>query len=119
MKNEPYKYHTLIQYYLFDWRKICLEFGRSARGEIVDFDLMAIKQQIADAKNKVEVAVTQNFVDHRPVIIEQAVLPPVQKTIDEDESRDWDIPESVVATSEQSSDGALAAATDLVKPRKK
>ena len=80
---------------------------------------MAIKQQIADAKNKVEVAVTQNFVDHRPVVIEQAVLPPVSNVVDEDD-RSWDIPESVAATAQiQSTDGALAAAADLVKPRKK
>lgn len=97
------------------------ESGRSARGEMVDFDLLAIKQQIADAKNRVEVVATQDFVDHRPVhAVTQAVQPPAAKI--DDDRNDWEIPASVLdaaSNSANSTDGALAAAADLVKSGKR
>lgn len=38
---------------------------RSARGEIVDFDLLQIKNQLASASEPVEVKQRQQFVEHR------------------------------------------------------
>ena len=38
---------------------------RSARGEIVDFDLMKIKEQIASAPTPLEVKARQNFIENR------------------------------------------------------
>lgn len=38
---------------------------RSARGEIVDFDLMKIKEQIAAAPTPLEVKARQNFIENR------------------------------------------------------
>jgi hypothetical protein len=38
---------------------------KSAKGEIVDFDLLKIKQQIADAPLSTKVAARQNFVDNK------------------------------------------------------
>ncbi len=39
--------------------------ARSARGEIVDFDLMKIKEQIAAAPTPLEVKVRQDFIESR------------------------------------------------------
>ena len=38
---------------------------RSARGEIVDFDLMKVKEQIAAAPTPLEVKARQNFIENR------------------------------------------------------
>lgn len=37
----------------------------SARGEVVDFDLLLIKQQLADAPQNIEVARRQEFIDNK------------------------------------------------------
>jgi hypothetical protein len=96
--------------------------ARSARGEIVDFDLLAIKQQIADAKsNRIEVASVSKFVDHRPVEIETAVVLPAQTSAAEfEEDRNWEVPENAIVDSTQDAEtaGALDEATKLVKGKK-
>jgi hypothetical protein len=75
--------------------------------------LLAIKQQIADAKNRVEVSVTQDFVDHRPVNpVMQAVKPPVRAVVESESAEVAEGTEGPMA-------GALAAATDLVKAGKR
>jgi hypothetical protein len=38
---------------------------RSARGDLVDFDLIKLKQQLADAPAPTEVAARENFVEKR------------------------------------------------------
>lgn len=38
---------------------------RTARGEMVDFDLIKIKQQLSDAPAPTEVAARENFVEKR------------------------------------------------------
>lgn len=38
---------------------------RTARGELVDFDLIKIKQQLSDAPAPTEVAARENFVEKR------------------------------------------------------
>jgi hypothetical protein len=38
---------------------------RSARGEVVDFDLMKVKEQIAAAPTPLEVKARQNFIENR------------------------------------------------------
>ncbi len=38
---------------------------KSARGSLVDFDLMKIKQQMADAPTTTNVAARQNFIDNK------------------------------------------------------
>lgn len=61
---------------------------RSARGEIVDFDLILIKNQLAQAPQNIEVARRQQFIDSKeggkqPKPVPQAVvlpdsIPPVE-----------------------------------------
>jgi hypothetical protein len=103
---------------------------------MVDFDLLEIKQQIADAKNRIEVANVNEFVNHRPVVnaidtlnaprpaVREVVTPPVapqvaevQNELDADD-RDWDVPATQVQH-DVSTSGAAAAAAELVKGRKK
>lgn len=38
---------------------------RSARGQMVDFDVLEIKQQMASAPKPVEVAVREDFIDQK------------------------------------------------------
>ena len=109
-------------------------------GEIVDFDLLEIKQQIADAKNKIEVASVNNFVNHRPIetlnapVIEtqtsvstgavcvaaETVESAAASDLDSDE-REWNIPEEIInkTTPDESVDGAAEAAANLVKGARK
>jgi hypothetical protein len=90
---------------------------------------LEIKQQIADSKNKIEVATVSDFVDHRPVTVsnidsfnvpkpavQQAVAAPIANELDADE-RDWDVPTSAVA-SDTSTTGAAEAAEALVRRKK-
>lgn len=50
--------------------------SRSARGEIVDFDLIAIKQQLATAPSPVEVNARRKFIDTKDGLVksEESVL---------------------------------------------
>ena len=102
--------------------------ARSARGEIVDFDLLEIKQQIADAKNRIDVASVNDFVNHRPVAainIEtlnapvrnvQASSQVMQNELDADD-RDWEVPAAKPVDDKVS--GAAAAAEALIKGKAK
>ena len=49
--------------------------ARSARGEIIDFDLLAIKQQLATAPVPVSVDQRRRFVDEKDGIKAKPVLP--------------------------------------------
>ena len=53
--------------------------ARSARGEIVDFDLIAIRQQLASAPPPVEVSTRREYIDNkeagRPV--KDSILNPI------------------------------------------
>jgi hypothetical protein len=59
---------------------------RSARGEIVDFDILTIKQQIANGKSTkqeepaVEVKRQENFIDKRA---KRRIIKAVQKPVDD------------------------------------
>jgi len=54
---------------------------RSARGAIVDFDLMKIKQQMASAPTPLEVKTRQNFIENRlKRRLKKADLPKVEST---------------------------------------
>lgn len=61
--------------------------ARSARGEIVDFDLIAIRQQLASAPPPVEVSTRREYIDNkeagRPV--RDTLLNPVSVSGDSDE----------------------------------
>ena len=62
---------------------------RSARGTVVDFDLLKIKQQIATAPKTVDVKARENFIDQkfkrRLKRLTQEVAPPVVETTPPDE----------------------------------
>jgi hypothetical protein len=76
----------------------------SAKGEIVDFDLLMIKQQLAAAPQNVEVARRQKFIDSKEqgkstrkpkVVAENQPLPPAAPVVnaaDEFENDNGDIP---------------------------
>jgi hypothetical protein len=63
---------------------------RTARGSMVDFDLLKIKQQLSDAPAPTEVAARENFVEKRlkrklrTKTVPTVVVPPV----DEDEPKE-------------------------------
>jgi hypothetical protein len=54
---------------------------RSARGEIVNFDLLKIKQQIATAPKPVVVQARESFVDQRNRRRSRRVTPPVTPAV--------------------------------------
>lgn len=69
---------------------------RTARGKLIDFNLLKIKQQLADAPAPTEVRERENFVERRlkrklkqraPSLVEQpvAVEPPPVPAIEEQE----------------------------------
>lgn len=81
----------------------------SARGEVVDFDLLMIKQQLAAAPQNIEVARRQDFIDNKeqgkssrkkpaieenqPLPVAKPVAPPVKVApADEFENSNGDIP---------------------------
>jgi hypothetical protein len=53
--------------------------ARSARGEIVDFDLIAIKQQLASAPPPVEVSTRREYIDNKEAgrPIKETILNPI------------------------------------------
>lgn len=69
---------------------------RTARGELVDFDLIKIKQQLADSPAPTEVAARENFVEKRlkrklrtktvPAVAQDpvATAPEIVPVVDED-----------------------------------
>lgn len=80
----------------------------SARGEVVDFDLLMIKQQLAAAPQNIEVARRQDFIDSKeqgkssrkkPVIEENQPLPVVKPVVtassDDFENSNGEIPVDV------------------------
>lgn len=50
---------------------------RTARGEIVDFDAIVIKQQLAEAPMKIDVARRKEFIDSKETKLRGAKKPPV------------------------------------------
>ncbi len=56
---------------------------RSARGDVVDFDLIAIKQQLATAPTPVSVDQRRRFIDEKDgVKSKQAPKPPLPAALD-------------------------------------
>ena len=54
--------------------------ARSARGEIVDFDLIAIRQQLASAPPPVEVSTRREYIDNKEAgrpLKEDTLLKPI------------------------------------------
>lgn len=59
--------------------------GRSARGEVVDFDLLKIKQQIASAPPSTDVTRRKDFIENRlrrrtkkvPVVVAPVIVDPI------------------------------------------
>ena len=54
---------------------------RSARGEIVDFDLIMIKNQLAQAPQNVEVARRQQFIDNKEESPRRQVAKPATQPV--------------------------------------
>lgn len=61
---------------------------RTARGEIVDFDLIKIKQQLTDVPAPTEVAARENFVEKRLKRKLRTKTVPAVQPVAEDESED-------------------------------
>jgi hypothetical protein len=55
---------------------------RSARGEVVDFDLIAIKQQLAMAPTPVSVNQRRRFIDEKDGVKSKQVAPPLPGALD-------------------------------------
>jgi hypothetical protein len=65
----------------------------SARGEVVDFDLLMIKQQLAAAPSNIEVARRQEFIDNKEKGKSTKVQP--QKPVEENQPLHTKTPEVV------------------------
>lgn len=83
--------------------------ARSARGEVVDFDLISIKSQIEGAPKAIEVSTRREYIDNkeggnkkRKLIAEPAAaVAPAVEDFENTNAAD-DIPESVVAAKAES-----------------
>jgi len=82
---------------------------RSARGEVVDFDILIIKQQLSAAPQAIEVNARREYIDQKdsfrkPRKVEEVAVAPVEAPVVEsfDEPVDNDpIPEMVLAAVQQ------------------
>lgn len=74
---------------------------RSARGEIVDFDLLKIKQQIASVPKPITVETRENFIDNK---FKRRIKQQTQDAIDlaTDEIIDVTVPSSTQTTTKSS-----------------
>jgi len=96
--------------------------ARSARGVVVDFDLMKIKEQMASAPTPLEVKTRQNFIENRlKRRLKKPALPKVEST---EVKTEPDMPEPAATATEDEShieDVAKVDEADEVKdaPKKK
>lgn len=68
--------------------------ARSARGEIVDFDLIAIRQQLASAPPPVEVSARREYIDNKEAgrPMKDTILNPVSVSSEGDGGDEFENP---------------------------
>lgn len=91
--------------------------GRSARGEVVDFDLISIKSQLAEAPKPIEVNSRREYIDTKEGSNKKrktAAVAPVAAPADEFENSNADVavPESVMKATQD----APASGDDFLIP---
>lgn len=82
---------------------------RSARGEVVDFDILIIKQQLSSAPQAIEVNARREYIDQKDSFrkprakVEEVVAPVVAPVVEsfEDSNDNDPIPESILAAASQ------------------